>query len=174
MTTKKEKKDKFIEGLKDYGLSYDDIIKSGWNYCGGNYKEHYKYYKLRFPNEELLPQEENCVCGHIIKKNGYICNKQETEFLVLGCCCIKKFIGGRKCENCGDKHKRHTINICNFCEKNRRVFENKYKYSKWKRCAGMAEGGRFNCNEKIVDTHSWKKSCYDCYKYKKEMIHMDY
>jgi hypothetical protein len=158
------KKDKFIEGLESYGLTYEDIIKSGWNYCGGNYKQHYNYYKLRFPNEELLPQENECVCGHYIENNGYICNKAETDFLVLGSCCIKKFIGGRVCSRCGDKHKRTSINVCKFCERNRHWCHtrDKYRYLKWKRC----EGGKVGCNEKLVDTHSWKKTCYDCYKNK--------
>ena len=165
----KTKKDRFIEGLKDYNLSYDEIVKSGWNYCGGNYKQHLNYYKLRFPNEELLPHAIECVCGHDIEKNGYICNKEETEFLVLGSCCIKKFIGGRTCENCGNKHKRTSVNCCFNCEKFRRFlqYEERFIYLDSMKCDGD------NCNERLIK-HSWKTTCYNCYIVKKEMARINF
>ena len=157
-----DKLDRFIEGLKEYNLTYEEIVASGWNYCGGDYNDKLNYYKLRFPNEKLLPHADECVCGHYIEKNGYICNKKQTEFLVLGSCCIKRFIGGRTCEKCGDKHKRHTINICKWCENNR-IFcqvKNKYRYKKFIRCDGIDSGG-YKCKEKLVK--SWKTKCKDCW-----------
>ena len=31
---------KFIEGLKKYNLTYNDIVNSGWKYCGGDTGPH--------------------------------------------------------------------------------------------------------------------------------------
>jgi hypothetical protein len=119
--SKIELKKRFINGLKDYDLSYEDIVKSGWNYCGGDWSSHRNYWRLRFPDEKgFLPHANECVCGHDILHNGYICNKAETDFLVLGSCCITKFMpngSSRTCENCGDKHKRRKVNYCFGCEK---------------------------------------------------------
>ena len=46
--------ERFKQGLKDFNLTYEQIMKSGWNYCGGNFDSHKNYYKLRFGEEEEL------------------------------------------------------------------------------------------------------------------------
>tara|TARA_R110000787_G_scaffold222735_1_gene331226 strand:- start:1126 stop:1620 length:495 start_codon:yes stop_codon:yes gene_type:complete len=161
--SKPELKVRFINGLKDYGLSYEDIVKSGWNYCGGNWTFHQNYYKLRFPNEPLLPYADECVCGHDILHNGYICNKEETDFLVLGSCCITKFMpngSARTCENCGIKHKRRIMNCCFGCEKFRKTINDKIIYDSMK-CVGA------ECKE-LLPKHNWKKLCYSCYIFKRD------
>tara|TARA_R110002126_G_scaffold96433_1_gene225556 strand:+ start:352 stop:870 length:519 start_codon:yes stop_codon:yes gene_type:complete len=158
---KKTRKDRFIEGLKAYDLTYEEIKASGWKYAGGDWGSHLNYYHLMFsPDEATLPHESECVCGVAIQKNGYICNKKGTEFLILGCCCIKRFIGGRTCEKCGDKHKRHISNICVSCEKFRVWCDKKQKwrYQRTMKCN--------SCEEKILQ-HEWKKSCLNCYKIEK-------
>ncbi len=38
---------RFTTGLKEYGLSRDDIIN--WRYCGGDHKNHKNYFKIYFP-----------------------------------------------------------------------------------------------------------------------------
>jgi hypothetical protein len=52
MTTK-TLTNKFIEGLKNYGLTYDEIIQSNWKYCGGNRGRHLNYFQLCCKNEDL-------------------------------------------------------------------------------------------------------------------------
>ena len=81
MTTLTEK---FLEGLKNYGLTYEDIIKSGWKYCGGNQGHHFNYYKLLFNTDKKIEPQDRCVCGHFIKENCYICDREHKEILVLG------------------------------------------------------------------------------------------
>ena len=107
--------DKFIKGLQKYKLTYDEIKNSNWKYCGGRERSHLNYFKLCFKSIELPPLQPNCVCGHSIKENCYITNNE--QILVLGNCCIKKFIekSSRTCEKCGCSHKNRVVNRCNIC-----------------------------------------------------------
>ena len=114
MTTK-TLTNKFIEGLKNYGLTYDEIIQSNWKYCGGNRGRHLNYFQLCCKNEDLPDQVNECVCGHFIEENCYITDGK--RILVLGNCCVKKFISKsmRTCEKCGKPHKNRVVNRCNNC-----------------------------------------------------------
>jgi hypothetical protein len=98
--------EKFIKGLKMYGLTYDEIINSNWKYCGGNQGRHLRYFKLSCKGEEIPDSTDECICGHNIIENCYITNGE--EILILGNCCIKKFIpkSSRTCETCGVSHKK--------------------------------------------------------------------
>ena len=108
---------KFIEGLKKYNLTYNDIVNSGWKYCGGDTGPHKNYFFLQnFYKGDTFPATTNkCICEHKIKENCYITNGE--RLLVLGNCCIKKFVpdSGRTCDKCGNKHKNRKINRCNTC-----------------------------------------------------------
>jgi hypothetical protein len=106
---------KFIEGLENYGLTYEEIENSKWKYCGGNKGRHLKYYKLCYPTGDLPQQTNECICGHHIDENCYITD--EESLLILGNCCIKKFIkkSSRSCDDCGNPHKNRKINKCNNC-----------------------------------------------------------
>jgi hypothetical protein len=114
--------DAFIKGLKNYNLSYEDIKNSDWKYCGGDRGRHANYFKLVFPsnlfNINKINHETHCICGHPIVENCYITN-EESEILVLGNCCIKKFIPmcTRTCEKCKLPHKNRKDNKCNNCRK---------------------------------------------------------
>jgi hypothetical protein len=107
--------DKFINGLTNYGLSYEQIKMSGWKYCGGNKGRHLKYFNLSCPGESVPDKENECVCGHKIEENCYITNG--TDILILGNCCVKRFIdkNSRSCETCGGLHKNRLVNRCNRC-----------------------------------------------------------
>jgi hypothetical protein len=107
--------DKFIKGLQEYNLTYNDIIKNNWKYCGGDSGRHHNYYKLCYPNDDQPPHENECICGHFIEENCYITDGKEK--LVLGNCCIQKFIpkSSRTCETCGKPHKNRKVNKCNNC-----------------------------------------------------------
>ena len=120
MTTKivsLELTNKFIKGLENYGLTYGEIKNSNWKYCGGRIGRHLNYFKLCCKNDDLPDKVNECVCGHRIEENCYITDGE--QILVLGNCCIKKFIpkSSRTCEKCGEPHKNRVVNRCNNCRK---------------------------------------------------------
>ena len=78
--------ERFKQGLKDYNLTYNQIMESGWNYCGGNFNSHLNYYHLRFgATEPLLPHEEECVCGKkgLINKSTNTNGKKSVERVII-------------------------------------------------------------------------------------------
>ena len=107
----------FIKGLHNYGLTYELIKKSNWKYCGGNNGRHLRYFRLSCPHDDLPEHANDCVCGHKIVENCYITDGE--QILILGNCCIKKFITkhSRTCEKCGQPHKNRVVNRCNTCRK---------------------------------------------------------
>jgi hypothetical protein len=118
MTTKtatKELTKRFIKGLESYGLTYEEIKSNNWKYCGGNEGRHLNYFKLCYKKSELPEHDNECVCGHHIVENCYITDGK--ELLILGNCCIKKFIpkNTRTCEKCEKPHKNRIVNRCNDC-----------------------------------------------------------
>jgi hypothetical protein len=125
---------KFIRGLKNYNLTYEEIKNSGWKYCGGNQCRHLNYFRLVFKNDELPDEVDNCVCGHYITENCYITDG--IRLLVLGNCCIKKFIpkNTRTCSNCENPHKNRKVNKCNKCRVGFCDICNKKCNTKYKQC----------------------------------------
>jgi hypothetical protein len=128
---------KFIKGLQNYNLTYDEIQSNGWKYCGGRDDRHLKYFKLVFKERPLPIKQNKCVCGHHIEENCYITDG--TQILVLGNCCIKKFIpnSSRTCEKCGEPHKNRLVNRCHNCR------------------IGICD----NCGKICDETY---KKCYNC------------
>ena len=53
-----------------------------------------------------------------LKKNCYL--EYNDEILILGSCCIKRFLpknsAGRTCDECGKPHRNRKINKCNDCK----------------------------------------------------------
>ncbi len=131
---------KFIEGLKKYNLSHEDIINNNWHYSGGNKGSHLNYYKLVYKNIEIPSYSSKCICGHDISENCYITDGK--TIMVLGNCCIKRFLpkekSGRTCENCGSPHKNRVCNLCNICKYgkncNKCGIEKDIKYIKYDLC----------------------------------------
>jgi hypothetical protein len=108
---------KFYEGLfNKYNMRSDDLKK--FKYSGGDRGVHEKYSKMLKMNIENIPREYYCVCGHPIKENCYVSDGE--KILVLGNCCIKKFIPkenqNRTCSLCGSSHKNRNVNLCNNCK----------------------------------------------------------
>jgi hypothetical protein len=119
--TPDELTERFTEGLKKYNLTPEEILASGWRYCGGSDEQKdITYWKKDFDKRPFLTHKDKCVCGHKIVINKYICNRAETEFLVLGSCCIKRFTNygcRRTCSRCEKPHQNRSDNYCHDCRK---------------------------------------------------------
>ena len=143
--------DRFIEGLKNYSLTYEDLIKYGWMYAGGDYDEHLRYFWLITEKTNLTQPEHECfcICGVSIKRNAYIMNRDKTRMLVIGSCCIKRFMPegkkGRTCEICEKPHKNRKVNRCNDCKdivecsRCKTQFKSNYGYEKCYGCMYIKE-----------------------------------
>ena len=105
---------KFIDGLAEYGLTYEEV-KKNWKYAGGDSRHHLNYYHLCYAHLQPPEWTDRCVCDHVIKENCYITDG--TWFLVVGNCCIKKFLDKqtRTCDMCKRPHKNRVVNRCNLC-----------------------------------------------------------
>lgn len=108
---------KFEKGLIEYDVSFKEIVNE-WKYAGGNKNRHLNYFKMMFPTKNIPKEKEKCICGHSIQENCYITDKNHKYILVLGNCCIKRFLtnSGRTCEECGSHHQNRKLNLCNVCK----------------------------------------------------------
>lgn len=128
----------FIKGLEEYGLTMKQA-KYDFKYIGGDGKisrslylkflhkeitkttltrnSHLNYWLTTNPNTPLPDKTHNCICGHPIIENCYIENIHSKEILILGNCCINRFVEkkGRTCKICGASHKRRLIDRCFDC-----------------------------------------------------------
>jgi len=109
-----------IKALEDKGLTYDEV-KTTYKYSGGRGSEnidplhecqsetrHSRYFNLCLPNAKRPEPVDTCLCKHEIVENCYITkNFDINTILILGNCCIKKFIdaSSRTCEICDISHK---------------------------------------------------------------------
>lgn len=90
---------KFLKGLREkYKLTAKDLEEQEYKYAGGTKDEknprHFRYWKMilqQKPNLKKPGYHDKCICDHDIMNNCYIINKYDN-ILVLGNCCIKKFI----------------------------------------------------------------------------------
>ena len=173
---------KFWEGLeKKHGLTYEDIINEGWTYAGGDYDEHLNYLlKILKENINLTQPDKKkfCICGISIKRNAYIRNRNKTQMLVIGSCCIKRFMPegkkGRTCGICETPHRNHKDNMCKecrdklapkgrTCEMCGKSHRNR-KVNKCNECKDKCS----KCKTQFKNNYGYEK-CYDC-RYIKECI----
>ena len=108
----------FIKGLEMYNITIEDISSGEWVYCGGDTGRHLNYTRIYFHDQEYsFDKDDKCVCGHAITENCYI--TKGTDVLILGNCCIKKFLPknsqGRRCDKCDKGHRNRKVNRCNEC-----------------------------------------------------------
>jgi Domain of unknown function (DUF5710) len=163
---------KFLNGLLNtYGITESEL--DNYNYCGGDTEEHKRYFKIYFKNclktVEMPSHKDKCVCGHRIKRNCFITN--DIDILVIGNCCIKKFMknSGRTCNECGAPHKNIKINKCNDCKKEhlkRRCLLCDDKLNNYSEDLYCDECMTNKCNE-CGDYCGLYKLCEFCYKNKK-------
>lgn len=121
----------FMERLRNFvGSDFKD-----WEYVGGVEDESHldclqydeltiwepdcsRKFKERFDCKREFPEyKDRCGCGHKIKRNDYIYNKNTDEIKILGSTCIKKFIPKalKSCINCGTYHNNRKHSECNRC-----------------------------------------------------------
>jgi len=82
-----------------------------------------------------------------IKRNAYIMNRDKTRMLVIGSCCIKRFVPKktRTCEICEKPHRNRKVNRCNDCKdiveciRCKTQFKSKYGYEKCYDCMFIKE-----------------------------------
>ena len=125
--SQKRAEDRFFRlCLENYSITREAIERGDWKYAGGNHNSHLKYWKLHTDDEELPEWVDKCVCGHAIIENCYIENitdPHDIKLIVLGNCCIKKFLpkeySSRTCKECGDPHKNRVVDLCNYCRMRR-------------------------------------------------------
>lgn len=126
--------------LRDYDLTLDDI--KDYVYVGGDgiCKDRYgangeiienkdgkrkavrdlEYFYVNFPTKEPLPHRDYCICDTGFSRNVYVAN-QEREYdsiLVIGCCCVKKFMKtgmSKTCSRCSKPHMNRKDNHCKSC-----------------------------------------------------------
>ncbi len=162
--------ERFIKGLKSRNLTLEMIVRDGWKYCGGDRGRHRRYFSLCFPSRDAPSHKKRCVCWNKIDINCYITPSKPNEttnaqrILVLGSCCIKKFLpkekGSRTCEKCGEPHRNRIVNRCHACRVgicdgcNRDIPE---KRKKCHRC----RGGDI-CDECGCDISKGEKLCHKC------------
>lgn len=133
--------EKFIKGLKLHNLDYDTIVREKWYYAGGDTGRHARYYDKCCPDKNIPPHANKCVCGHFIKQNCYITNGE--HILVLGNCCIRKFIkkSFRTCKVCSKKHKNRKDNLCHNCRRDKNI-------SRCERCNAPHNNRKYDvCND---------------------------
>lgn len=109
--------ERFINGLKIYNLTSEEIKE--WKYCGGNTGKELNRFKEFFKNKELPIYSNKCVCGHTIKKNCYITNR--NIILIVGSCCVKRFMKNglkKECLTCESVYKG-KYRCCKECRKTR-------------------------------------------------------
>ena len=136
--------EKLIKNLSEYGIQSLEEFRNDWKYTGGNKGSHLKYWILVMEDMEVPEEENACICGCKIVENCYITKDTDgiTELMVLGNCCIKRFItkSGRTCEDCNSPHKNRKINKCNKCK------------------AGIC----LKCFKRFESTNEKRSYCYDC------------
>jgi hypothetical protein len=111
-----------------HGLSLDELMK--FKYGGGRVFDdgtlsHHHYFQMLSETGEIITEmpsiEKYCLCDHAITNNCFIVNDAGDKLIVLGRCCIKRFMrnGSRRtCSTCAEPHRNTCVNRCNVCRIN--------------------------------------------------------
>jgi len=146
--------EKFLRGLEERRITIEEFNK--YKYAGGNRGSHKKYFKICGLLDKEPPSFRFCICNHPIEEQCYLAN-EEKKALVIGNCCIKKFVPKenreRRCTKCNEKHRNIKDNYCKKCRelcKNNGC--NNLKKSKYtEQC--------IECIKKKEKVDSWKSYC---------------
>jgi hypothetical protein len=101
----------FLEALAREG----DPDPNNYAYAGGSKGRHLKYFlnlKVDAPRAR-----DACLCEHFIVEQCYIRHNVTQRMLVVGNCCIKRYIKAcyRTCERCRGRHRSVKDNFCKPC-----------------------------------------------------------
>lgn len=103
----------FHESLRELSVNNDDNYIDEWVYAGGDTGRHLNYFNIRYCGKIDIPMSSSrCICSHPIVENCYIENILDNKLVVVGNCCIKKFLK--------NNNKNRTCGICRTSHKNRK------------------------------------------------------
>jgi hypothetical protein len=132
-------------------------------YCGADddYGAKCEYFFKKNPTlKELPPHKEVCVCGHDIKKNFYIQHIPTKTNIVVGSCCIKRYLPdecqGKTCSECGAPHQNKLVDMCNECRPTCEFCDDRYASPDCCYSCGKAFG-TYHCSK-----HKKEAVCYHC------------
>ncbi len=112
---------RFRNGMRNLGITPEEQAdKSNFQYYGGDYLS-YDADFVCIQNQSTVPiprpkKTFRCVCGQKIEKNAYV--KYRDMIIVLGSCCINRYmpdVSCRRCVECGERNRRRVINRCTTC-----------------------------------------------------------
>ena len=101
-----------------YNLTYEEFKL--FFYAGGDSRHHKHYWHMKMSGMIKPGHTYSCACGHYIKENCYVTRAAKDIVVVMGNCCIKRFIPGgmnKTCEICAKPHKNRKDDICKKCRK---------------------------------------------------------
>ena len=101
-----------------YNLSYEEFKL--FFYAGGDSRHHFTYWLMKMNGVKKPTHTSACICGHYIQENCYVTRALKDIVVVMGNCCIKRFIPGgmsKTCEICGKPHKNRKNDKCKECRK---------------------------------------------------------
>lgn len=101
-----------------YGLTWDDFKL--FFYAGGDTKRHLEYFLSKMGGISQPDKAQNCACGQVIVENCYVTRKAKDIVVVMGNCCIKRYVPtgmSKTCEICNKPHKNRKDDICKKCRK---------------------------------------------------------
>jgi len=85
-------KEKFDAKLRELSHDKENYVNE-WIYAGGsNFGRHLNWFRTCYPDKELPEHKTNCICTKEIAENCYISNKVDGRFVVVGNCCIKRYL----------------------------------------------------------------------------------
>lgn len=164
--------EKFHAKLQQLSCNDENYLDE-WIYAGGDTGRHLRWFNQYCKGEEMPSFQPSCICTHEIKENCFIKNKADGRLIVVGNCCIKRYISkenaGRTCKNCGKPHKNRITAFCNECREDlksvRLCFycgeKNSCKTDWCARCRGERfKGGQYEGMYYFQILNCDKKYCY--------------
>src|SRR5690606_38727443 len=75
--------------------------------------------KMNFKACEWPEHKDSCICDTDIVYNHFVTNRARDRVIVVGKCCIDKFLGPnrKRCEVCYEPHRNRKRNLCGECIK---------------------------------------------------------
>lgn len=150
---KEDKKDsrhlKYLRQYFNYNIPYNRLpicenLKSFYRRDPRILPLYEEYYEKEYDFGEIFIKK-NCICKQSIKHLCFLHNKnykdnKKPEYLLVGSCCITKFMPNgleKTCSKCGEIHQNRKDNFCNNC---REELKDIMIVSKWEIKFGKHEG----------------------------------